>query len=379
VEITYESRRRSRVCAARESAACGDARVRAGRQSSDRTPSVGAQGTLDALPSGMRSPVVRIVPRITRIVLGSCLLLAAPAFADSKPANPNTPTDAPAPTNAPAPNAPPADTPTNTPPTNTPSTNTPTNAPTANTPTNAPTKNAPSTNAPSMNAPTTNTPAPIAKAEAKLDPLANLPARCASIAKRMATPNAGVAMTARMALAGCLADERLAPLVLLDTQESMLEVEAAIAPSFALLDDVIARADAEHQLLAHHAKMRLVQQASSRMLASVPAATQPTAEAAQLRDSRRALVEEMLAPWRAQIIDEARAANAIAKARPKLEKNAAVALALRDTKQVAPEPIASAERVQTPTAQAERAQIPASPANARPSPNPAGTAEGTLR
>ncbi len=184
-------------------------------------------------------------------------------------------------------------------------------------------------------------PAPIAKAEAKIDPLADLPKVCAPIAKRLATPNQPQAMSARIALAGCIADARLAPLTLLDTQESMLEVEAAIAPSFALLDDMISRGDVQTQLLAHHAKMLLVQQASTRMLASVPAAAQPTVEAAQLRDARRALVESMIEPWRAQITDEAKAVIAIAKANPKLEKNAVIAIAVRDTKKLVPDPIAT--------------------------------------
>lgn len=173
-------------------------------------------------------------------------------------------------------------------------------------------------------------------------------------------------MSARIALASCIADANMKPLQLLDTSESMLEVEGAIAPALLLLDDVIARGDAQNQLLAHHAKMLVVQQASTRMLASVPAAAQPTIEAAQLRDSRRTLVEAMIEPWRLQIADEARAANAIAKAHPKLEKNSAIALALRDTKKVAPDPIATAE--------------PARPANqpARPTSHTV-TAEPTLR
>ncbi|MGE0404347.1 MAG: hypothetical protein AB7T06_46995 [Kofleriaceae bacterium] len=196
------------------------------------------------------------------------------------------------------------------------------------------------------------------------DPLANLPKKCEPFVKRMATPNATIAMSARISLATCMADVRLAPLELLDTQESMLEVEAAIAPSFGLLDDVIARGDQQHQLLAHHAKMIVVQQAATRMLASVPPAAQPTVEAAQLRDSRRALVEQMIQPWRQQIADEARAANAIAKANPALAKNASVAIALRDTKKAAPDAIATAEAAR---------RSPDSDAR------PAGTAEDTLR
>lgn len=235
--------------------------------------------------------------------------------------------------------------------------------------------------------PTQAVPAPVAKTEAKADPFAELPKQCAPIAKRMATPNAVQAMSARIALANCMADARLAPLKLLDTQESMLEVEAAIAPSFELLDDVIARAGAQNQLLAHHAKMRIVQQCATRMLAAVPPAAQPTVEAAQLRDSRRVLVEAMIAPWRAQIADEARAANEIAASNPKLAKIASVALALRETKKAAPDAIATAEGARGPSpASAGRAGNDARPANdirpaneRRAPASPAGTAEETLR
>ena len=148
-------------------------------------------------------------------------------------------------------------------------------------------------------------------------------------------------MAARIAAATCIADANLRPLELLDTHASMLEVAAAIAPSLALLDDVIARGSELARLLAHHAKAIVVQQATTRMLASVPPAAQPTVEAARLRDSRRALVEVMIEPWRAQIVDEARAANALAKAHPALASNASAALALRDTKRMAPDPIAA--------------------------------------
>ena len=250
---------------------------------------------------------------VVAVLLGS--LVATPAFADDKLENPSAPTDAPvAAPSAPAPSA-------------------------------APSAPAPSATAPKPAAgtpgPSTPSPAPIAKAEAKVDPLVDLPKQCAPIAKRMATPNRMQAMSARIALASCIADARLAPLTLLDTQESMLEIEAAIAPSFELLDDVIARGDVQNQLLAHHKKVVLLQQAATRMFATVPPAAQPTVEAAQLRDSRRALVEAMTEPWRTQIDTEARVVVAIAKANPKLEKNPMVAIALRETRKIVPEPVAT--------------------------------------
>jgi hypothetical protein len=210
--------------------------------------------------------------------------------------------------------------------------------PNAGAPADAPVS-APVANAPAIEPATPS--APIAKAEAKVDPLADLPKACTPIAKRLANPNRAQAMSARISLAHCIVDARLAPLQLLDSQESMLEVEGAIAPGLELLDDVIARGDVQNQLLAHHAKMLVIQQSANRMLASVPPAAQPTQEAAQLRDSRRAIVESLIQPWRAQIADEATLVLAIARANPKLEKNATIAMALRDTRRVVPEPVAS--------------------------------------
>jgi hypothetical protein len=241
-------------------------------------------------------------------------LLVAPASADDKLENPNSPPAA-APSDAPV------------------------AAPTAPDGT-APNANASKANASKANAPAAPT-APIAKSEAKPDPLAELPKTCAPIAKRLAMPNQAQAMAARISLAHCVTDARLAPLQLLDTAESMLEVEAAIAPGLELLDDVIARGDVQSQLLAHHAKLLVIQQSANRMLASVPPAAQPTVEAAELRDSRRAIVEALIQPWRQQIADEAKLVIAIARANPKLEKNATVAMALRDTRKVIPEPVAT--------------------------------------
>jgi hypothetical protein len=292
---------------------------------------------------------------VVRIVLGCCLgLFASTTFADDKLENPNATASAPsdAPVAAPATDAAAPDT-----------------APNATdaAKSDAAKSDAAKSDAAKSDAAKSPAPAPIAKAEAKPDPLANLPKTCAPLAKRLTLSNRDQAMAARISLARCIADANLKPLQLLDTQESMLEVEAAIAPAFLLLDDVIARADAQNQLLAHHAKMVIVQQASTRMLASVPVAAQPTVEAARLRDSRRALVEVMLAPWSAQIADEARAANAIATANPKLEKNGSVAIALRDTKKAVPDAIATAKRA------------PAAPSNAPPAASQADAAQGTLR
>ena len=283
--------------------------------------------------------------RLLRIVLGSCLAFAsAAALADDKLEPPSAPSDAPVAAQ----------------------TSDDADAKAADAKTGTATGEAKPGDA--QTASDGAQPAPIAKMEAKVDPLANLPVECAPHAKRLTTANRAQAMGARISLASCIADTNLRPLVLLDTQESMLEVENAIAPAFTLLDDVIARGDAQSQLLAHHAKMIVVQQAVTRMLASVPAAAQPTVEAAKLRDSRRALVEVMIEPWRAQSADEARAANAIASAHPKLAKNARVALALRDTKKVVTEQIATAT-----------SPAPDGDAATRPVENRAGTAERQLR
>jgi hypothetical protein len=163
--------------------------------------------------------------------------------------------------------------------------------------------------------------------------LEKTPKECHPIAKQAAAPALAVALAARISLASCLADVALAPLHLLDCEVSKLDVEAAAAPSFALLDETIAATpDLATQIIAEHAKAELYGNMLARMEATIPPSDGTDASNA-LRNIRKGLLEAVLAPWReAKSISHDRVL-ALVKKDPKLEKNPVVASAARTARQ----------------------------------------------
>lgn len=93
---------------------------------------------------------------------------------------------------------------------------------------------------------------PAAPAPVRLDP-AKLPQSCQQFAAP--APTARLQLAARISLANCLASERLDALQLgNDPERSRRQLTEAIAPSVALLDQVIAQGDPSARIMAQHAK-----------------------------------------------------------------------------------------------------------------------------
>jgi hypothetical protein len=163
--------------------------------------------------------------------------------------------------------------------------------------------------------------------------LTEVPPRCGVLARNSNSIRLQQALTARMALAGCVADAKLSDLKLIDGQESVIEVETTAAPSVALLDDVILAGDPATKVLGHYAKAQLYAGMSTRMLNAVPPATDASPAAIALRDSRRALVESMLAPWREKTRAAYQAVVDLAKVNQvAVAKNQVVQSAVRDSR-----------------------------------------------
>src|SRR5262245_35730232 len=93
-------------------------------------------------------------------------------------------------------------------------------------------------------------------ADVSLEP-ETIPEQCRAIAKQAATPNRHTALSARISLANCLSDVKLAPLKLVDSEASMLEIDEAMKDSFDLLDEVVAGADPVTQIVAERARAEL--------------------------------------------------------------------------------------------------------------------------
>lgn len=175
---------------------------------------------------------------------------------------------------------------------------------------------------------------PPAEARSRLPAidLAQVPLRCRATAVRANGSNLRLVMPARISLASCVFHEKVAVLALLDTQESVIALDQAAGPSLAYLDEVIARGEPAFQAIAHHAKGQLYTSMATRMRNTVPPSTDPRPEAVALRDSRLAIVDAMIAPWRDQALDAHRAVVAVVGATPALAHDRSVQPLVRESR-----------------------------------------------
>jgi hypothetical protein len=164
--------------------------------------------------------------------------------------------------------------------------------------------------------------------------LATVPASCRTLANQAAAPNVPAALTARIALAGCLSDQAIAALSLCDCGESIAAVDTAVAPAIAILDDVIGNADPATQVLAEHAEGALYVSFSQKLLATLPKVGPDASEAeTSLREMRRQTLDAQLAPWREAAMTSFQHVVEAVKAHGELSANPAVASAARDSEQ----------------------------------------------
>jgi hypothetical protein len=162
--------------------------------------------------------------------------------------------------------------------------------------------------------------------------LADLPEACRPIARQAAAVKLATALAGRISLANCLAIDAGAKLPkLCDCAESIAAVDAAIEPSVALLDEVVAAGEAPTQILAEHAKADLYSAMRSRLASTVPPSDGSDAGNA-LRDSRRAVLDAQLAPWDAAIKTSAEHVVELVKANPKLATNPALETAIESSR-----------------------------------------------
>ncbi|NVB85387.1 MAG: hypothetical protein HOV81_43890 [Kofleriaceae bacterium] len=207
-----------------------------------------------------------------------------------------------------------------TPPTTPPTTTAPDVTPPATT---APDVTPPATTAPGVTPPT-----PSAPTLTKLDPEA-IPESCASLAKAADATSINRALSARISLAGCLADAGLKTLVLCDCAQSVQEIDTVTELSRVLFDEAISLGDATTQILARRAKGDLLSNLATRMVATVPPPRDASPEAIALHDSRVDILSALLQPWQLAARVEYEELDKTARANPQLAKNPAVAAAVR--------------------------------------------------
>ncbi len=131
-----------------------------------------------------------------------------------------------------------------------------------------------------------------------IDP-GSIPAQCQGVASvpadaKVATP----ALAARIALATCGAQARFAQLKLTPDDAGVKALTDAVAPSFALLDDVIKANDAALSPIAAKAKSDLYVSMAVRLRNSIPPITMQTVGTAlQEHDQAHAALEPKIKPW----------------------------------------------------------------------------------
>ena len=169
----------------------------------------------------------------------------------------------------------------------------------------------------------------------------DLPERCKLLAKRTSVPSMTQQLSARIALASCLADARSSALQLIDGQESVLALEQAAEQAFAILDNVVEVGDPAVKIMALRAKADLYTAMSGRMAGTVPPAASATPEAAALRDTRRQIVEGMIQPWRERGRELHEAIVELGRKNPQLARNAVAQTAIRDSERQLAVPVAT--------------------------------------
>ena len=113
-------------------------------------------------------------------------------------------------------------------------------------------------------------------------------------------------------------------------------------PSFAMLDEVVAAAtDPVTKVMATHAKAQLLHVMINRMTQTVSSTADPTPEAQALRETRRAIMIELLVPWRERTRDVYLAVDEIAKANPTIVRNPVAVAAIRDSREQLQRPVAT--------------------------------------
>ncbi len=155
--------------------------------------------------------------------------------------------------------------------------------------------------------------------------------RCKPLAKRASVPGLAQALSARIPLASCIGDARMGALSLIDGQESVLAIEDATQPAFALLDGVVDAGDASIKIMALRAKADLYSAMCIKMMNTVPAAANTTPEAASLRETRRQIVDGMVTPWHERTRETCQAIVDLGKKHPELKNNPVVQAAIRES------------------------------------------------
>jgi hypothetical protein len=160
----------------------------------------------------------------------------------------------------------------------------------------------------------------------------DLPEKCRDLGKLADSPSQNQALSARISLANCVAEQKLADVVLCDCEQSVRDIEAASELSFKLLDEVYQVGDPATKILALQAQGDMLASFATRVLATVPPAVDASESAIALRDMRLSLITPLVTPWQQRARSAYQELERIARANPQLAKNQAVVAAVRTSR-----------------------------------------------
>ncbi len=165
-----------------------------------------------------------------------------------------------------------------------------------------------------------------------VDP-ATVPEACHDLALRAGSSNFQLAEASRVSLALCLADDKTKQVAVCDCDQSVHDLDDAVGPSFAILDELANLGEPAWQIAALHAKGELLEQLAQKVVQAVPAAPAGASEDEQnLHDVRVQLVQPLVQPWLERARDNFTEVDHLAQQHPELAKNPSADTAIRDSR-----------------------------------------------
>jgi hypothetical protein len=181
--------------------------------------------------------------------------------------------------------------------------------------------------------------------------LAVLPDQCRGVAQIPRSAQiVDPILAARISAVNCAAQDIFGSVQVSDSEASVHALDAASAPLFAALDDVVAHGSPKWKIQALYAKGDLLFGLQTRLRNSIPAMTADTSmDAARAIEQRHRALEALLEPWQtraraafAQLADIARANPPLASANPVLQYMVQEAVRIASSAQASEARVASA-------------------------------------
>jgi hypothetical protein len=175
-------------------------------------------------------------------------------------------------------------------------------------------------------------PKPVGPPLTAIDP-DSVPQKCLDLALRAGSPEPTLAQTSRLSLATCIANERVQTVAVCDCQQSVQDLNEAIAPAVQILDELASVGEPTYRVLALKAEADRYQILAQKLLATLPQlGPNASADERDLHEMRQTMLRPMIEPWLTRAQNAYVEVDRIAKAHPELDKNAEVRTAIADSR-----------------------------------------------